>query len=101
MPERTPARCEDGLGSGGRQHALLLLVPQSTGLMAAVTIGQASCGNLFQQRHIKHGFLRLLPLKPPTRHRVCAPRRPSRIDPKGGSPPKLALWDACYTSAPV
>jgi len=67
---RTPARHEGGLVRAGRDVVTLWLVEQSTVLVEAVTMELAAGGDLFQQRHIKHGFLLLLPLKPPTRHRV-------------------------------
>ena len=76
---RPPARRAGELVGAG------LLMQKSTVLMEAVMTGLPAGGDLFQQRHIKHGFLLLLPLKPPTRHRVCAPHRPSRIGTKGGN----------------
>jgi hypothetical protein len=53
---RTRAYRASGLVGTGREDAEL----------CTVTMGIRSCGDLFQQRHIKHGFLLLLSLKPPT-----------------------------------
>jgi len=48
-------------------------------------MASASGYDPFQQRHIHHSFVLLLPLTPPTRHGVCDTHRPSRIDSKGGN----------------
>jgi len=72
-----------GLAGVGQASAVLLLVQTMRGLVEADTLGSPAGCHLVQQRHIKHGFLRLLSLKPPTRHRVGAPHRPARIDPQG------------------
>ena len=72
-----------GLADVERTSAVLRLVQTIRGLGEAGTRGSPAGCHLFQQRHIKHGFLRLLPLKPPTRHRVGAPHRPARIDTQG------------------
>jgi len=83
MQGRPPARREGGLAGVGRASAVRLLVQTLRGLVEAGTLGSTAGCHLFQQRYIKHGFLRLLSLKPLTRHRVGAPHRPARIDTKG------------------
>jgi len=81
----TTARREGGLVGMGREDALLFRVQKITGLVAVTPMGSPSWGNLFKERHIKHGFLGLLPLKPHTRDGVGASHRPSRIDTQGGN----------------
>ena len=82
----TMKRLLQGQDTSPREGGLVgagLLMQESTVLVEAVTMGLPSGGDFFQQRHIKQGFLLLLPFEPPTRHRVCAPHRPARIGTKG------------------